>query len=171
VLTDNQVMIDGPLTAAQWESVNAIAKLGGRFMMFSTDDLFLAAGTSGPSLTLTKETIDHLKRLDMIRTIRMYRCDVEEDALAHFKELIHIETLDLEDLPLPITDAFLAHLGEMPKLRCLSTWTGSKDSKITDTGMAHLGRLSNLEVLNIQNADAVEGEITDAGLQHLSGLT
>jgi hypothetical protein len=93
-------------------------------------------------------------------------------------ELTPAMTAPLADLPeirelhfenAHITDAALVNLrslGQLKKLY-LGPWAGSfKQSDVTDAGVQALSGLTDLEVLDLQATS-----ITDAGLQSLSGLT
>jgi hypothetical protein len=61
-----------------------------------------------------------------------------------------------------LTDAGLAHLGGLPRLKELDL----SRSGVTDAGLVHLRGMNSLEQLNLSHT-----RITDAGLVHLSGLT
>ena len=85
---------------------------------------------------------------------------------AHLKGLTNLTELYIMDghvaigptFDAKITDAGLAHLGDLPSLRSLNF----HGAGITDAGLAHL---TNLESLEVESS-----YITDDGLAHLSGL-
>lgn len=60
-----------------------------------------------------------------------------------------------------VTDAELAHIRELPRLR----WLAVSETKATDAGLVHLGGLTRLQNLNLG-----ETQVTDAGLVHLHRL-
>lgn len=67
---------------------------------------------------------------------------------------------------------FLAPLSQVESLRVLEVSGGheSEIDTVTDEEFANLGKLANLERL-VLDADKDQWQMTDAGLQHLSGLT
>jgi hypothetical protein len=80
--------------------------------------------------------------------------------LAHLNELTRLRVLDLTDTQ--VTDAGLAHLTGLKGLQRLHL-TGTK---VTDAGLAHLTNLKRLTHLYLCDTG-----VTDAGLAHLKRLT
>jgi len=62
-----------------------------------------------------------------------------------------------------ITDRGLAHISRLTQLQDLQV----DEAQITDKGLAHLARLTQLNYLSLSD----NPQITDAGLAHLAGLT
>jgi hypothetical protein len=85
----------------------------------------------------------------------------DDDAMAHLKDLIPLQHLDLQNAP--ITDAWLAHLSGLRNLRSLNLYAVRA---ITDEGVAHLAGLTNLEWLKLETCSKLTGE----GLRHLAGM-
>jgi len=149
----------------------------------------------------TEVTAKGLSQLTKIKSLERLGipCGTNEEALAELARLPNLKALGnlvgidqvdpsftdrgleilagiptLEELEIcsgRITDAGLAHLTKLPRLRYLRIWgplcreTGDIHSKITDAGMVHVGRISSLKTLNISYL-----HITDAGLAHLAKL-
>ncbi len=89
---------------------------------------------------------------------------ITDAGLAHFENHPNLELLFVISEgkgKLPITDAGLASIGKLPKLKTLILG----ESSITDTGLRHLEPLCELEVLVLQKVG-----ITDDGLTHLARL-
>jgi len=124
----------------------------------SLTHLALEAGKIGKGLA-------HLKALKSLRylSLRGNTNDDIDQFLVHVGELTQLEELDLRDTE--VSDAGLAHLSRMTKLKKLQLGSNPPTLKITDAGMAHLKKLKSLEELDLP----YEG-ITDVGLTHLAEL-
>jgi hypothetical protein len=79
--------------------------------------------------------------------------------MAHLEHLPKLKFLALYGAP--ITDEGLSHVASLTSLKTL----GLNDTKITDDGLSHLKRLTNLESLLLGST-----RLTDAGLAHLKPL-
>ena len=98
-----------------------------------------------------------------LRHLIIQNTKITNAGLAHLGELTSLKTLNLSGC-YRITDAGFAHLGELTSLKELNlSWC----KQITDTGLAHLKELTSLKTLNLERCY----KITDAGLAHLSELT
>ena len=134
--------------------------------------------------SLTKQTLPMfcgLKYLDLHGT------QVTDAGLVHLRKLERLKTLDLSLTK--ITDAGLVHLKWNMNLNALDL----NNTKITDAGLVHLkrimyrhparcgnnpgiNRLQNrkwmwMERVNLKSLDLSRTQVTDAGLEHLKGLT
>jgi Leucine-rich repeat (LRR) protein len=89
-----------------------------------------------------------------------HNLQVSAEDLSVLHELAHLERLTL---PHTCTDAGLANIADLTRLKELSLESGS----VTDAGIAHLARLKNLEVIYIGKAR----KLTDKSLQTLAKLT
>lgn len=96
--------------------------------------------------------LPHTRRLDL------YRTALTDEQLAKLASLSELEELSVG---WGVTDAGLAHLKSLPRLRHLNLHM----KKITDAGLQHLAQVTPLQDLVLSRT-----LITDAGLKHLSGL-
>jgi hypothetical protein len=89
---------------------------------------------------------------------------VTDDGLRHVGRLANMEYLDLgiySDEGIPCTDAGLAHLSGLTRLR----WLRLAGSKVTDAGLKHLSGMQELTHLSLDRC-----EVTNAGLALLAPL-
>ncbi len=134
---------------------------------------FEVAKGSGHTLVVLKrfktgeaDTIAALKQLGADVTlddgwasrITLRKGAIPPDALLLLKKFTKLKSASFDDTN--ITDAGLAHLGDVPPLETISL----KGTQVTNVGLAHLKKLINLRGLWLTNT-----EITDAGLVHLTG--
>jgi endonuclease YncB( thermonuclease family) len=99
-----------------------------------------------------------VKDLPRTRRLDLYRTVLTDDQLAQLVSLSELEKLSVG---WGVTDAGLAHLKALPRLRHLNLHY----KKITDAGLKHLAHVTQLQELVLSNT-----LITDAGLKHLKGL-
>ncbi len=94
---------------------------------------------------------------------------VTDTWLVHLDELPRLRVLILTNTN--ISDAGLAHVRGLKSLRQLSLY----GSKVTDDGLANLSGLTDMQVLSVRGTNAHLNRqgthVTDAGLEHLKGLT
>ena len=110
---------------------------------------------------ITNAGLAHLKSLNSLKELDLRKTKISSGALIHLKE---IKSLEYLKLPSSVTDADMAYLGELDKLKCLHVGIGG--GRITDAGLSHVAKLHRLEELSISGKD-----ITDAGMSHIAKLT
>ena len=109
---------------------------------------------------VTDAGVSHLSGLANLQTLHLSYSQIGDESLRVLSKLPR-----LQELAAPgsrFTDRGLAYLKDATGLEQLSVGNARK---ITDAGMIHLGRLTNLTSLDLENA-----EITDHGLEQLTGL-
>ena len=109
------------------------------------------AGSASP--TQVRSGLKNLKELDLANTA------VTDAGLQHLKDAPGLEILNLTETK--ISDAGLEVFQHMPNLKELRL----DNLNIHDDGLKFLGGLTKLRWLSLC------GQITDAGLEHLKGLT
>jgi hypothetical protein len=102
--------------------------------------------------------MDELVRHKNIQHLDLFETQITEQGLARLSELPNLNSLYL---PRGTTDAGLAHIAGLPRLRRL--W--ARDSAITDEGMKHFAGRQGLNFLDLSHA-----AITDEGVRHLAGM-
>ena len=128
--------------------------------------------TSLKNLSLSKTSITdaslaHLKDMSWLEELELYDTEIGDDGLAYLKGLISLERLILGSIDRgsgisPITDAGLAHLSKLTKLKKLGLYR----TCITDAGLKHLSGLANLETLSLNRT-----KITGEGFEFLNKLS
>jgi internalin A len=124
-----------------------------------------------------------LARLIRLRGLELFNT-IDDAALAHLSGMRDLEELAVH-APCPdVTDAGLAHLARLTKLRTLTL----RDSRVTEVGLAHLRGMTHLQTLmlpraqvrslaplrhlnGIQALDLSRAPIDDAGLAPIASLT
>jgi len=94
-----------------------------------------------------------------LQTLNLYGTKVTDAGLAHLGELTGLRSLDLTSTE--VTGAGLAHLKECKELRTLILC----GRQVTDAGLAHVKELKGLQFLCLPYT-----RVTDAGLTHLKEL-
>ena len=110
---------------------------------------------------VTDECLKSLGKSPNIKRIRAPRTKLSDKGLEYLKDTVQLELLDLSDCN-QISDAGLAHLKGLTKLRNLSLW----GPRITDDGMPNLAGMTNMVAISFQDCG-----VTDASFTHLSGMT
>jgi hypothetical protein len=166
--------------AIQREAVAAVEKLNGSVIydfQFEGDALRRIPGSNIVSQEVPgwPNCVVNLLGLDMFGDVKEVRLryvdrhdglgwptpnDVDE-VLVRVGQLHQLENLRLVNMP--VTDAGLAHLEGLSKLRILELQRGNR---VTDAGLIHLKRMTNLEQISLEDS-----QITGAGLSHLKALT
>jgi hypothetical protein len=90
------------------------------------------------------------------------RIAISDKGVAHLGRLPRLRLLDINISPL--IDEGLGHLADLPSLEELTV----QGKKFTDQSLIHLSRAKRLKSLMLRPE---ESEISDAGLEHLKGLT
>ena len=111
------------------------------------------------NLQITDAGLVHLRSLDDLETLYLYRTGVRGPGLEHIVKLPRLASVALGNSPL--ADEGLAHIGKIKTL----TWLRLDGTRITDHGLRHLSGLENLLDLSLSSTD-----VTDAGLDHLREL-
>ncbi|PQO48215.1 COR domain-containing protein, partial [Blastopirellula marina] len=112
---------------------------------------------------IENEGLAHLKELKQLQTLDLSGCErIENEGLALLKELKQLNTLDLSWCK-RIENEGLAHLKELKQLQTLNL-SGCK--QIESAGLAHLKDLKQLQTLHLGGC----GRIESAGLAHLKDL-
>ena len=131
---------------------------------------------------LTDEGLRHVGRLQQLRRVSLWETRITDEGIAHLADLTKLEVLDIHHTRLteaalehfrghthlvrlihsiPVSDAGLAVLASMPRLRVESlTCKG-----ISDKGLQQAARLRSLEWLRVDSR-----HVTDAGLSALNQL-
>ena len=127
--------------------------------------------TSLKNLSLSKTSITdaslaHLKEMSWLEELELYDTEVGDDGLAYLKGLTSLTRLILGSIDRdsgisPITDAGLAHLSKLTRLKNLGLYR----TCITDGGLKHLSGLANLETLSLNKT-----QITGEGFEFLNRL-
>ncbi len=142
-------------------------------------------------LPITGEGLTHLSHLTELEELNLYGTNMSDKGLVYLKSMHSLKKLTLRNrpgAPAEITDAGMAHLGQIKSLESLNLPSGITDkglshladlnkltflwvccstgSILTDEGLAHLANLSSLEELHIAGRG-----FTDAGMSHLAKLT
>jgi hypothetical protein len=109
------------------------------------------------------ETLEGLKSLPRLRSLRITDATVTEDALKNLRGLRELRSLTIEFAPyeVPNGDAGLTHLKDLTQLEELHV----RNIDATDAGLAHLRGLKRLRELTIGGRG-----ITDQGLSHIAEL-
>jgi hypothetical protein len=172
------------LDAKQWEALAVFLRVGGtgnfkpdgtrELVLYGTanrDDL-LARLADVPfinevtfkNLLATDAGLRHLAELPKLRSVKVLETlHVGDPVLKRLCELKGLEAIEIgPDFDVGITDAGLAHLGGLPKLRSLRLRGAAE---ITDAGAAHLKALVGLRELDLAGS-----ALTDAGLAQLKAL-
>lgn len=116
---------------------------------------------------------------------RLDNSQVTDEVLSHLDGFPRLEMLLLKEMQ--ASDAGLAHVGRLTRLKRLYIWDGNE---VTDAGVAHLAGLRNLEYLHLSDSRIGDGSarvlaqlprvtglslqgnnITDAGCEHLGTMT
>jgi len=126
------------------------------------------AGLEGLNLyghPITNAGLAHLKSLNSLKELDLRKTKISSGALMQLRQMKSLEYLKLpSSVTDSVTDADMAYLGELDKLKCLHVGIG--DGRITDAGLSHVAKLHRLEELSISGKD-----ITDAGMSHIAKLT
>jgi hypothetical protein len=172
------------LDVKQWEALAVFLKAGGtgdfkpdgtrELVLYGTanrDDL-LARLADVPfvneltfkNLLATEAGLKHLAKLPNLRSVKVLESlNVGDPVLKRLCELKGLEAIQIgPDFEVHITDAGLAHLGGLPKLRSLRL---KNAAAITDAGVARLKALVGLRELDLAGS-----ALTDAGLAQLKAL-
>jgi len=116
--------------------------------------------------SITDASLAHLKDMSWLEELELYDTEVGDDGLAYLKGLTSLERLILGSIDRdsgisPITDAGLAHLSKLTRLKNLGLYR----TCITDGGLKHLSGLANLETLSLNKT-----QITGEGFEFLNKL-
>jgi hypothetical protein len=116
------------------------------------------------NLLATDAGLRHLAKLPNLRSVKVLETlGVGDPVLKRLCELKGLEAIQIgPDFDVRITDAGLAHLGGLPKLRSLRL---EGAAEITDAGAARLKALVGLRELDLAGSG-----LTDAGLAQLKAL-
>ncbi len=106
--------------------------------------------------TVTDESLMYLGRIPALKTLYLFRTNVQGLGLAHLEHLTQLENLTLDCSP--VNDAGLQHLGRLRSLKHLNL----NHTSITGADIAHLENLHQLAHLGLNYT-----AITDQGLKHL----
>ena len=109
--------------------------------------------------TVTDAKLSYLRPLKNLRTLHLYRTQVQGPGLANLVDLPLLKNLYCSQMPL--RNEGLKHLSKLKSLKFLDL----SNTKITDAGIAYLAELDNLESLQLKHTD-----ITDKSLLHLAQL-
>jgi hypothetical protein len=112
---------------------------------------------------LTGDVVPTLRSFPRLRFLHLNGSQATDRTMDVVAGLNDLEELTMDNAR--VTDAGIAKLKGLKKLRALRIETDSGKLPIGDTGMAHLKSLTRLEHLILG-----EAEITDAGLAELKGL-
>lgn len=121
---------------------------------------------------ITDAGIAYLTRMRSLKKLDIGSSQVSDKGLGYLKQIKTLEHLELPQDQYNISDAGLAHLGELSNLKVLQVsrlhYGGRDRNKIyyTDAGLAQLAKLKALEELHIGSIG-----ITDAGMDHVAKLT
>lgn len=113
------------------------------------------------------ENVERLNQLARVKTGEFLLSAIDDEGLRRLQAWTDIEELFFNGCR-NVTDAGLAHLTALPKLRQLSLVEQDGGMVITDAGLAHVGKMKGLKSLMLQG---LVDHITDAGLVHLHQLT
>ena len=113
---------------------------------------------------ITDASLAHLKDMSWLEELELYDTEIGDDGLAYLKGLTSLERLILGSIDRksgvsPITDAGLAHLSKLTRLKNLALYR----TCITDAGLKHLSGLANLESPSLNKT-----EITGEGFEFLN---
>jgi hypothetical protein len=114
----------------------------------------------GNNRAITDAGLVHLRNLNDLSTVYLYRSSITGPGLAHLADLPALKVVDLKWAP--VTNEGLVHLGRMKSLTAIVL----DDTQITDDGLVSLQGLTQLKTLRLNNT-----AITDAGLRHLRGMS
>jgi hypothetical protein len=106
-----------------------------------------------------------LNQLTDLRGGAFYFSPIDANGLERLSEWTNARSLFFNSCP-RVTDAGLAHLVGMPKLKNFSLIEEGGGMVITDAGLVHVGKLNGLKTLMLLNL-----KVTDAGLVHLYDLS
>src|SRR5262245_38107229 len=121
---------------------------------------YLQTSPGGPQWLRERVGDEWMKSFDEVDQVHLRGEKVTDSTLGHVGRLTGLRLLYLGSNT-RVTDAGLANLKELPRLRNLSL-----GMQVTDAGMAHLRGHTNLEELSFNST-----QLTDAGLVHLKRLT
>jgi endonuclease YncB( thermonuclease family)/Leucine-rich repeat (LRR) protein len=125
----------------------------------------LIATHNGHSAALAAVVERIVKDLPDVRVLDFSRSALSDESCATLAGLKSLEELTLGR---NVTDAGLAHLKRLPRLRKLdATW-----ATVSDAGLKHVAHLTELEDFSVEHsrAQSPTARITDEGLNHLKGL-
>jgi Leucine-rich repeat (LRR) protein len=120
----------------------------------------VSVSLAGDSQGNRDDVLAALDGFSRLKVLRLGSRQATDEVLEHIKGLAHLEELYV-DQPSEVTDAGVAHLERLTKLKDLYI----SRSQMTDVGLSHLKGLTRLERLAIQC-----NSISDRGLAHLQGL-
>ena len=123
--------------------------------------LGLSSGRSTYTCPLTGKGFIYLKGMNSLRNFVIQFTMIDDESLAHLKNLTSLENLTLLNNR-AISGEGLVHLRNMPSLRYISFYM----VPIEDFGLEKLKGMSRLEHLSLQYT-----HVTDDGLSYLKGLT
>lgn len=107
----------------------------------------------------TNVKLDKISGLHALRWMRLFGCQITDEALQQMTDLPNLKFLDLDHNE-TTTDASLAHIAtSFPAMEYLSLHSTS----ISDDGIKHLAALKQLQVLSLLGT-----KISGAGLKHLA---
>ena len=109
---------------------------------------------------------NHLLAFPNLKCLLLCKSQATDDCLAVIGRLRRLERILMWDAS-EVTDAGVAHLRKLPKLRYVHLSNEAKftQSHITDDSLRVFGGMPQLEGLSLQG-----NRFTDAGLEHLKGL-
>ncbi len=96
---------------------------------------------------VTPQALVGLSGLRRLRAVRLGGTGVGDEACAALGVLPTLEDLDLRDCP--VSDAGLASLVDLPKLKALRLSGKNGECSVSDDGMEHVGKIKSLKVLAI----------------------
>lgn len=151
----------------------ATDEIGGSLNVFDCTDPqfieFLDAAPAGTFLVsrikfttnkMTDVSMQQLSKFENATEVVLDDTGITNEGVVYLADLKHIEILSLEGTK--ITDAALAYLTGLPKLRSLKL---SLCKSITDRGMPEIAKISSLTELSLDDTP-----ISDAGLEQLHGM-